>query len=102
MSNTLQNHPDIVASGTRPVELIRPLTRIELLWKQRIYEKLLQALDLSLLNSLDATQACFQIREISMRLLVEAAAPMSPRQRQFIVKRIEDEVMGHGPGVPEN
>src|SRR5262249_24517953 len=45
-------------------------------------------------------QARAQIREISMRLIVEAAAPLSLGQRQFIVRRIEDEVMGHGPLEP--
>src|SRR5215471_18700172 len=100
MSSTLKNRLGIVESITGPADKIRPMTSLELEWKQRIYEKLLQVLDLSLLNSVDEEQARTQIREISMRLLVETAAPLSLGQRQFIVRRIEDEIMGHGPLEP--
>src|SRR4051794_7574421 len=100
MSTTLKSRLGIVESITGPTDLIRPMTALELEWKQRIYEKLLQVLDLSLLNSIEAAQARTQIREIGLRLLVEAAAPLSLAQRQFIVRRIEDEVMGHGPLEP--
>ncbi len=100
MSNTLKNRLGIVESITGPTDRIRPMTPLELEWKQRIYDKLLQVLDLSLLNSVDESQARNQIHEISLRLLVEAAAPLSLGQRQFIVRRIEDEVMGHGPLEP--
>ncbi|MBS0417236.1 MAG: CpaF family protein [Proteobacteria bacterium] len=76
------------------------MTALELEWKQRTYDKLLQVLDLSLMGSVEDEQARSQIREIGLRLLVEAAAPLSLGQRQFIVRRIEDEVMGHGPLEP--
>jgi pilus assembly protein CpaF len=100
MSSTLKNRLGIVESIAGPTDRIRPLTPLELEWKQRIYDKLLQVLDLSLLSSVDEVQARTQIREITMRLIVEAAAPLSLGQRQFIVRRIEDEVMGHGPLEP--
>jgi len=100
MSSTLKNRLGIVESIAGPADRIRPMTPLEVEWKQRINDKLLQVLDLSLLNSVAAEQARTQIREISMRLLVEAAAPLSLGQRQFIVRRIEDEVMGHGPLEP--
>jgi pilus assembly protein CpaF len=100
MSSTLKNRLGIVESIAGPTDRIRPMTPLELEWKQRIYDKLLQVLDLSLLSSVDEAQARTQIREISMRLIVEAAAPLSLGQRQFIVRRIEDEVMGHGPLEP--
>jgi len=100
MSNTLKNRLGIVESIAGPADRIRPMTPLELEWKQRIYDKLLQVLDLSLLSSVDEVQARAQIREITMRLIVEAAAPLSLGQRQFIVRRIEDEVMGHGPLEP--
>ena len=100
MSSTLKSRLGMVESIAGPSDRIRPMTSLELEWKQRTYEKLLQVLDLSLLNSVDEAQARGQIREISLRLLVEAAAPLSLGQRQFIVRRIEDEVMGHGPLEP--
>jgi pilus assembly protein CpaF len=100
MSSTLKNRLGIVESITGSTDKIRPMTPPELEWKQRIYDKLLQVLDLSLLNSVEEAQARAQIREISLRLLVEEAAPLSLGQRQFIVRRIEDEVMGHGPLEP--
>jgi len=79
---------------------LRQMSALEVEWKQRIYDKLLQVLDLSLLGSVEEAKARSQIREISMRLLVEAAAPLSMVQRQFVVRRVEDEVMGYGPLEP--
>jgi pilus assembly protein CpaF len=69
-------------------------------WKQRIYERLLKVLDLSLLSSLEESAARSQIRDITARLLLEESAPLSLAQRQFVTRRIEDEVMGHGPLEP--
>jgi pilus assembly protein CpaF len=100
MSTTLKSRLGIVESITGPADRIRPMTALELEWKQRTYDKLLQVMDLSLMNSVEDEQARSQIREIGLRLLVEAAAPLSLVQRQFIVRRIEDEVMGHGPLEP--
>ena len=85
---------DAIAAGN---DKIRSLTPLELEWKQRIHDKLLQVLDLSMLSSVEESKARSQIREVSMRLIVDAAAPLSMGQRQFIVRRIEDEVLGHGP-----
>jgi pilus assembly protein CpaF len=69
-------------------------------WKQRIYERLLKILDLSLLGSLEESAARAQIREITGRLLLEESAPLSLAQRHFVIRRIEDEVMGLGPLEP--
>jgi len=57
-------------------------------------------LDLSLIDSVDTDKARKEIREIVERLLTEASAPLSRKQRQLIVERIEDEVMGLGPLEP--
>ena len=78
----------------------RQLSPTEREWKQRIYERLLKVLDLSLLGSLEESAARSQIREIIGRLLLEESAPLSLAQRQFVTRRIEDEVMGHGPLEP--
>ncbi len=100
MNAPLKNRLGIVEPIAAASDKLRSITPVELEWKQRIYEKLLQVLDLSLLGSVDEAQARAQIRDVSMRLIVEAAAPLSLAQRQLIVRRIEDEVMGHGPLEP--
>ena len=87
------------AAKTEP-EQMRQLSPTEREWKQRIYERLLKILDLSLLGSLEEHAARSQIREITTRLLLEESAPLSLAQRQFVTRRIEDEVMGHGPLEP--
>jgi len=81
-------------------EKMRPMSPLELEWKQRIYQKLLKVLDLSLLSSIDEQQARAQIREITLKLITDELAPLSLTQRQFVVRRIEDEVLGHGPLEP--
>ncbi len=69
-------------------------------WKQRIYDRLLKVLDLALLTTLEEGSARTQIREITNRLFVEESAPLSLQQRQFLIRCIEDEVLGHGPLEP--
>ena len=81
-------------------EPARQLSPTEREWKQRIYDRLLKVLDLSLLGSLEETAARHQIREITARLLLEESAPLSLAQRQYVTRQIEDEVMGHGPLEP--
>ena len=78
----------------------RPLTAQETEWKQRINERLLTVLDLSLIDTVESDKARKEIREISERLMTEESAPLSRKQRQLIVERIEDEVMGLGPLEP--
>ena len=79
---------------------IRPLNKQETEWKQRINERLLTVLDLSLINTVEPEKARKEIREIADRLLTEESAPLSRKQRQLIISRIEDEVMGLGPLEP--
>jgi pilus assembly protein CpaF len=81
-------------------ERVRPLSATEREWKQRIYDRLLKVLDLSRLGSMSDDEARNQIREITNRLLLEESAPLSLAQRQFVTRRIEDEVMGLGPIEP--
>jgi len=81
-------------------KLVLTLTDQELEWKQRINEKLLEILDLSLIETIGEERARVEIRETANRLLAEESAPLSLRQRQCVVKCIEDEVMGLGPLEP--
>jgi pilus assembly protein CpaF len=87
-------------TGSIEPEHVRQLSPTEREWKQRIYERLLKVLDLSLLSSLGEDEARNQVREVTGRLLLEESAPLSLAQRQFVTRRIEDEVLGHGPLEP--
>ncbi len=78
----------------------RALTDSEVRWKQRINEKLLARLDLSLIETIGDEKARAEIRETANNLLAEETAPLSLRQRQRVVKAIEDEVLGLGPLEP--
>ncbi len=91
---------DLDATAVNEADRTRPLTAQETEWKQRINEHLLTVLDLSLIDTVETDKARKEIREIVERLLTEASAPLSRRQRQLIVERIEDEVMGLGPLEP--
>ncbi len=91
---------DLAAPADDQADRTRALTAQEAEWKQRINERLLSVLDLSLIDSVDADSAREEIRSIVDRLLTEESAPLSRRQRQLIIERIEDEVMGLGPLEP--
>jgi pilus assembly protein CpaF len=97
MSATLKHRLGIADTIAPATDKVRSLTPLEVEWKQRIHDKLLQVLDLSLVKSVGEAQARAQIREVSMRLIGEASVPLSLPQRQFVVRRIEDEVLGYGP-----
>jgi pilus assembly protein CpaF len=77
-----------------------PISDQEIEWKQRINEKLLEILDLSVIETIGEEQARVEIRETVNRLLSEESAPLSLRQRQSVVQQIEDDVMGLGPLEP--
>jgi pilus assembly protein CpaF len=79
---------------------MRPLTSTEQEWKSRINERLLNVLDLSLLETIDIEKAREEIREITSKLMVEESAPLNLRQRKVIIQRIEHEVLGLGPLEP--
>jgi pilus assembly protein CpaF len=79
---------------------LRSLSATEKDWKHQIHERLLEVIDLALLNTLAEEQARLQIREIAQRLMAEASAPLTLEQRRRVVQRIEDEVMGLGPLEP--
>ncbi len=91
---------DLNATAVDEADRTRPMTAQETEWKQRINEQLLTVLDLSLIDTIETDKARKEIREIVERLLTEESAPLSRKQRQLIVERIEDEVMGLGPLEP--
>ena len=76
------------------------MTPLEAEWKNNIYQRLLDVMDLTLIGTLDEEQARVQIREIATNLIAEHSAPLNAEQRERVVGRIEDEVMGLGPLEP--
>jgi pilus assembly protein CpaF len=84
--------PDAIAA--------RPLNPMENEWKVRIYQKLLEVMDLSLIGTIPEQQARSQIRELASRLMGEESATLTAEQRQMVIRTIEDEVMGLGPLEP--
>jgi pilus assembly protein CpaF len=76
------------------------ISELELEWKQKINQKLLDILDLSLIETIGEEKARVEIRENVNRLLGEESAPLNLRQRQAVVKMIEDDIMGLGPLEP--
>ena len=66
-------------------------------WKRRTYQKLLEIMDLSLINTIPEEQARNQISEIASRVLNDDSAPLSQEQRRRVIRTIQDEVMGLGP-----
>jgi len=73
------------------------LTTQERECKQEIYQRLLQVVDLSLIDSLQEKQARAQIREICERLMYEEAVPLNLESRKRLIHEIENEILGLGP-----
>jgi len=73
---------------------------IEKEWKEKIHQKLLKVMDLSLIDSLDEAEARRQIEDICYRLMADQAVPLNLEGRKRVAKMIEDEVMGLGPLEP--
>jgi pilus assembly protein CpaF len=76
---------------------LRALSVVEREWKELVYKKLLQVMDLSLIGTLEPEIARSQIRDLCTRLMNEHSAPLSLDSRRLVTTRIEDEVMGLGP-----
>jgi pilus assembly protein CpaF len=97
---TLKDRLGIETDGDAGPDRLRMLTPLELEWKRRIYDRLLEVADLTILGSLEQHKARVQIRDITQRLFTEQGAPLALPQRQLLARRIEDEVLGLGPLEP--
>ncbi|MGB1952106.1 MAG: CpaF family protein [Marinobacter sp.] len=69
-------------------------------WKQKIHQKLMKVLDLSLLGTLGRGEAERQLSEIGQRLMAEESIPLSLSARQRILRQIQDDILGLGPLEP--
>jgi pilus assembly protein CpaF len=97
---TLKDRLGIEPDAEGGIDRLRPLSPLELEWKRRIHDRLLEVTDLTILASLEKKKARAQIREITQRLFSEQGAPLALPQRQALARRIEDEVLGLGPLEP--
>jgi pilus assembly protein CpaF len=70
--------------------------------KARIHDRLLDIIDLSVIDKLDREELSFQIRNIIERILKEESfsLPLNLKEREKIFTEILDEVLGYGPLEP--
>jgi pilus assembly protein CpaF len=70
--------------------------------KTRIHDRLLNLIDLSLIDSLDEAMLRQEIRRLVERILMEdkASIPLNYNERERLFKEIQYEVMGLGPLEP--
>jgi pilus assembly protein CpaF len=70
--------------------------------KARIHDRLLDIIDLSVIDKLDREELSFQIRNIVERILKEESfsLPLNLKEREKIFTEILDEVLGYGPLEP--
>lgn len=65
--------------------------------KYKIYQRLLEVVDLTILDTLEESQAREQLQEICRNLMHEEDIPLPLSARQLVIKEIEDEILGLGP-----
>lgn len=73
------------------------LTPKESEYKEKVHEKLLEILDLSLIVKMANADARKQISEITRRIIDEESIPVIARTRQLIVNEVVNDILGLGP-----
>ncbi|OXS15048.1 pilus assembly protein CpaF [Zobellella denitrificans] len=68
--------------------------------KQRLHSRLMDMLDLPMLQTVSREQASEQIERLCLQLMQDSPTPLSLASRQKIVRQILDEVLGLGPLEP--
>jgi pilus assembly protein CpaF len=70
--------------------------------KTRIHDRLLDILDLSLIDTLDRSQLKVEIRRVIERILTETgfSVPLNFEEKELLCKEVQDEVLGLGPIEP--
>jgi pilus assembly protein CpaF len=70
--------------------------------KTRIHDRLLDLIDLSLIDSLDQQMLRQEIRRLAERILLDQknSVPLNAQERESLFREIEHEVMGLGPLEP--
>ncbi len=73
------------------------LTSKDLEFKEKVHQKLMEILDLSLIVKMGETDAKKQISEIARRIIDEESMPVIARIRQLIVNEVVNDILGLGP-----
>jgi len=68
--------------------------------KAQIHQKLLDRMDLTIMESLSPERLLLEIKSLVERLLVEEGTPINEMERQCVVRDIQNEVLGLGPLEP--
>ncbi|HXH13862.1 MAG TPA: CpaF family protein [Alphaproteobacteria bacterium] len=68
--------------------------------KSRIHDRLLDLLDFSLLDSMDRAALRQEIVKLVEQILAGETVPLNYRERERLVKEVQDEVLGFGPLEP--
>ncbi|AQS35943.1 Flp pilus assembly protein, ATPase CpaF [Shewanella psychrophila] len=86
-------------SITQHTEILefKPLSPEEQQIKEELYNKLLDVMDLSLIETISKDQAKQQIIEIGEKLINDLHIPINLSSRQRLIQLIIDEVLGLGP-----
>jgi pilus assembly protein CpaF len=100
MKKTLMPDEQSSSDTPAPSASFTASSKLEKEWKNRIHNKLLKVMDLSLIDNLDPAEARSQIREICQQLIHQETIPCNQATRNLIIKQIEDEIMGLGPLEP--
>jgi pilus assembly protein CpaF len=84
----------------KPFTFLKTNEYIEM--KAKVHDRLIDILDLSLINSLDRSRLKQQIRELTGQILLEAqfSMPLNADEREQFYQEIQDEVLGLGPIEP--
>ncbi len=68
--------------------------------KARIHNKLVDAMDLHLLDSLDQDKLRQVLRTMTEKILASEGVPLSSQERERLIREVQDEVLGLGPLEP--
>ncbi len=71
-------------------------------FKTRVHTRLIEVMDLSLIDSIDESMLRREIRKIIEKILAEdkTAVPLNSEERDLFVREVQDEVLGLGPIEP--
>jgi pilus assembly protein CpaF len=104
LSNNSLTALEKASEETHPIEKpsIQPLA-FELLsskdmeYKEKIHQRLMEILDLSLIVKTDVGEARKQISEITRHIIDEESLPIIAKTRQLIVNEVVNDILGLGP-----
>ncbi|WP_298722386.1 CpaF family protein [uncultured Oceanisphaera sp.] len=69
-------------------------------YKHRLHGKLMDMLDLPMLQTISREQASEQIERLCFQVMQDSPTPLTVDSRHKIVRQLLDEILGHGPLEP--